>query len=227
VTPLDFVYERIGKFIKPDANKAAWLSGMGQSVRDPSKKPNRLGLGGCAILVTKDRCTMVSNFKPFFVGDAGHIEFRSCDEAGGVNRFLNDCRFDPPCSGKFSILDLSGKRIISERNVSLNLNHDIVRISTIDGIVITNNKAIRYACEQLEDGFDLSDKKTISMFKRHARLIDGYRKEGLSEAEKVIFDKEVYGSPFARVYDRLVNADSENNFYQYLDWRNQRRGRNE
>lgn len=221
---IDFVYDRVGRYINPGENKMDWLSSSGSNVVNPDKAKSRLGMAGCVIHVTEQDCIFTGNFRPDFVGDAGHIEFVPISEMGnrygvkaGIRPFLLDCIFNTP-RGYSAILDLGGKRLIQPGCIALNSDSNYVRVSTLDGQQAWDKKAILGAFDKMQLKEEEINRKTISKLRAAASLIDGFRSNQLSDREQALFNAEVRGSAFASVYDKLQASGSTGNFFSYITY---------
>jgi hypothetical protein len=224
VSAIEFIYDRAGQYIRPGSDKAAWLAASGANIVNPDKGSSRMGIAGCAIVITESNCTIVGNFKPEIDETASHIEFVTIADMGrrygvgsGIRPFLLDTRFNPP-SGRYAILDISGKRILPAGFVMTNESKSHVYLSSLDGIETTNNKVILEAVEVMKIEPAQLTKKMVAEWRASVDLIVGYRSGTLNEGEIDKFARTVSGKPFALVYSKLANSNSINGFFDYMSY---------
>ena len=229
MTPIEFSYERIGKYINPK-HKTDWLRANGRAI-DPKKKSARLGMSGCVVLLTEGDCTLVTaGFVPEFAVPAPHVkifkarnlglllgnDFAYPTYHGTVNSFLLKARFNPP-QGVFSLIDLSGQALVKPGQLTMNHNTRSVSVTSVNGIQTTNNHAIQTAFDAM--GIDRSEvtRKFYSSLRNAVTLIEKSRDDDLSDKELIEFSK-VINTPFAKRYDALKRLQSLGGFFDYLNY---------
>lgn len=233
MTPIDFTYQRFGRYIST-ISKTAWLSANGVAI-DPAKNGARFGASGFAVLITEDRCSIVTGgFVPDFIEAADHITIQkskssSLDGLGqeipayphqSIDYFVMSAQFDPP-KGRFSVLDMSGKRLIKAGQVTLNHDAWLVSVTSAKaGVDTVNLRHVRQAFNEM--GIDPLDvnKKTIAALRQNVALIEKakmLKTDGLSSKEAAAYHA-IKGSPFARHYSLLTRTQSIDGFFKYLDF---------
>lgn len=218
---VDFMYERMGQFIKPGSDKKAWISANGKNTVNQNGGGSRFATGGCVMLISEYDAVgshFVGKFTPSFVENTSdYITVHPIEAPGAVGAFLRKSIFNPP-KGRFVLLHLDGKTTCDPSSAVINNDGSgmivVTELTTLRRINVSLLKKT-FALFGVDPSVITDD--DVKRYRRYVKIIDSHRGGmDLTQKDKEVFLKEIIGSPFAHIYAALSPSQSVGEMSDYL-----------